>query len=134
MTSILTGKRNATVKFCHVLHVAHNHELHKLTMTRILNQASGLFQCRFVYQVCWLIYMPLYIFYLLSLFSFLVQNLDVSFLLPVIIYNWYIVRCKRNVGMIQIANRYLRFDNKITMFKIINWVQACRHPLSLLSR
>ena len=42
-TSILTGKRNATVKFCHVLHVAHKYELHKLTMTRILSEASGLF-------------------------------------------------------------------------------------------
>ena len=37
--SILTGKRNATVKFCHVLHVAHIHELQKLTMTRILSKA-----------------------------------------------------------------------------------------------
>ena len=41
--SVLMGKRNATVKICHVLHVAHNHELHKLNMTRILSQASGLF-------------------------------------------------------------------------------------------
>ena len=39
---ILTGKRNPTVKFCHVLHVAHKHELHKLTMTTILSQALGL--------------------------------------------------------------------------------------------
>ena len=29
-------------KIYHVLHVAHKHELHKLTMTRILSQASGL--------------------------------------------------------------------------------------------
>ena len=29
-SNILTGKRNATVKFCHVLHHAHKHELHKL--------------------------------------------------------------------------------------------------------
>ena len=41
--TILTGKRNATVKFSHVLHVAHKHELHKLTMTRIWSKASGLF-------------------------------------------------------------------------------------------
>ena len=48
---ILTGKRNAKVKYCHVLHVAHKHELHKLTMTRILSQASILFQfVDFVYQ------------------------------------------------------------------------------------
>ena len=40
---ILTGKRNATVKFRHILFVAHKHELHKLTITRILSQASGLF-------------------------------------------------------------------------------------------
>ena len=38
---ILTGKRNATVNFFHVLHVAHKHELHKFTMTGILCQASG---------------------------------------------------------------------------------------------
>ena len=41
--SILTDKRNATVKMCHVLHVAHKHELHKLTMIRILSQTSGYF-------------------------------------------------------------------------------------------
>ena len=42
---ILTGKRNATVKFCHVLHVAHKHELHKLTMpNQNWSQASGLFK------------------------------------------------------------------------------------------
>ena len=41
--SILTGKRNPIVKFCHVLHVAHKHELQKLTMTKILSKASELF-------------------------------------------------------------------------------------------
>ena len=41
--NIPTGKRKATLKFCHVLHVAHNYELHKLTMTRILSQVSGYF-------------------------------------------------------------------------------------------
>ena len=43
---ILTDKRNTTVNVCHVLRLAHKHELHKLTMTRILSQASRLF-CRF---------------------------------------------------------------------------------------
>ena len=38
---ILMGNRNVTVKFYHVLHVAHKHKLHKLTMARILSQASG---------------------------------------------------------------------------------------------
>ena len=37
------GKRNATVKICHALHVANKHELHKLTVARMLSQASGLF-------------------------------------------------------------------------------------------
>ena len=41
--TIMTGKRNAKVKFCHVLHVAHNYELLKLTMTRIWSHLSGLF-------------------------------------------------------------------------------------------
>ena len=40
---ILMGKRNSTVKICHVSHVAYKHKLHKLAMTRILSQASGLF-------------------------------------------------------------------------------------------
>ena len=39
---ILADKRKATVEFCHALHVAHKHELHKLTMNRILSQSSGL--------------------------------------------------------------------------------------------
>ena len=39
---ILTDKINDTVNFCHVLHVAHKHELHRLTITRILSQTSGL--------------------------------------------------------------------------------------------
>ena len=38
-----TGKRNASAKFCQVLHVAHKQELRKLTMARILSQASGNF-------------------------------------------------------------------------------------------
>ena len=51
------GQKNTAVKCCHVLHVAHKHELHKLTVTKILSQASGLFYIvDFVYQVCWLIY------------------------------------------------------------------------------
>ena len=50
--SILTGKRNATVYFLSFLHVARKHELKKPTITRILNQASRLFQfVDFVYLV-----------------------------------------------------------------------------------
>ena len=41
---ILTGKRNATIKFCRVRRVVHEHELHELTMTRTLSKASGLFE------------------------------------------------------------------------------------------
>ena len=40
-SNILPDKRNATVKFCHVLRMAHKHELPKLTMTRSLSQVSG---------------------------------------------------------------------------------------------
>ena len=44
-------KKRYIVKLCHVLHVALKHELHKLTMTRILSRASGLLKCvDFVYQ------------------------------------------------------------------------------------
>ena len=37
------GQKKRYSKFCYVLHEAHKHELHKLTMARILSQASGLF-------------------------------------------------------------------------------------------
>ena len=41
----MTGKRNATIEFCQVIHVVHKHELHELTMTRNLSKAlSGLFE------------------------------------------------------------------------------------------
>ena len=40
----LTGKRNVTIEFCQVRHVVHKHELRKLTMTRTLSKASGLFE------------------------------------------------------------------------------------------
>ena len=44
----LTSKRNATIEFCQVRHVVHKHKLHKhnhkLTMTRTLSKASGLFE------------------------------------------------------------------------------------------
>ena len=41
---ILTGKRNTTIELCQVRHVVHKHELQKLTMTRILSKASGLYE------------------------------------------------------------------------------------------
>ena len=34
-------QRYSTVNFCHVLYEAHKHELHKLTMTKILSKARG---------------------------------------------------------------------------------------------
>ena len=37
------GQKKRYSKNCHVLHVSHKHELHKLTMTRISSQASELF-------------------------------------------------------------------------------------------
>ena len=43
-TNILTGKRKATKQFCQVRHVVYKHKLHKLTMTRNLSKASGLFE------------------------------------------------------------------------------------------
>ena len=56
--SILTGKRNATIELCHVRHMVHIHELHKVTMTRALSKASGCLNISiFVYQACWLITM-----------------------------------------------------------------------------
>ena len=62
---ILTGKRNDTVKCCHVLHVAHKHELRKLTMATTLSQASGYFNLSIPFT------------------RYLSQILDVAFLLPV---------------------------------------------------
>ena len=84
---MLMGKRNATVKFCHVLHVAHKHELQKLTMTRILSQASGGY---FNLSILFTRYVGLYIHvYIITavttffLLSNLWQILDVGFLLSV---------------------------------------------------
>ena len=50
---ILSDKRNATVKFCHVLHATHKHE-------HDLNLESGLgviLICRFCLPLCWQINM-----------------------------------------------------------------------------
>ena len=41
------GQKKCYSKILHVLHVAHKHELHKLTMTKILSQASVILVCRF---------------------------------------------------------------------------------------
>ena len=59
--NILTGKRNATVKLCHVLLVAHKHEIHKLTMTRNFELRIGVIFVDFVYQLRWLIYMYIFL-------------------------------------------------------------------------
>ena len=74
--NILTGKRNATVKFCHVLHVAHKHELNKLTMTRIWVNPRRYFNLLILFT-------RYVIFFLLSNLS---QILYVAFLSPVRIY------------------------------------------------
>ena len=85
--SILTGKRNATVKFCHALHVAHKNELQMLTMARILSQASGLFKFVDFVKPGMLAYIHVYILTDFSIFLLgnLSQILDVAFLLPVLI-------------------------------------------------
>ena len=41
-TTILTGKRSATIEFCQVRHVVH--KLHQLTTTRILRKKLRLFE------------------------------------------------------------------------------------------
>ena len=37
------GQKSVTMKCCHALRVAHNQELHKFSMNRILSQARGYF-------------------------------------------------------------------------------------------
>ena len=74
------SKGNTTFKFCHVLHVAHKHELHKLTMTSL----GVILTCRFCLQGM-LANIPLYnltAVTIVFLLSNLWQILDVAFLLP----------------------------------------------------
>ena len=80
--------------------MAHKHELHKLTMTRILSQAPGLFYL----SIClpgMLSNIYTCIFHLLPLFfllSNLSQILDVAFLLSVIIFTEIHSVCNDLIG------------------------------------
>ena len=64
--SILRGIKNATVKFCYVLHVAHRHELRKLNMTRSL--VRGYLNLSILLLIRCLLLLPLCVVCVCSLF------------------------------------------------------------------